>query len=515
MSFLKWIGSALTWLQAWLLSSPRRTSRKWHPDLNPIDIHQLSKELNLKAEAQRLGNAGVPHEPDSTLTGPESAIVQKVELARQDYVAWGELRLKSLNQELSRRDVTSRINESLQADQEFERKASSELTINMALLNDLSSEVRSRKSELEKFKNTHSIDRLPNMPTGKQRTYIFVLAVVFILFEGVVNAFFFSMGLNSGLIGGFFQAALAAATNVVLLFLIGHLFARYIFHRNLMLNIFGLFSSAVGLAISFGIGLAVAHYRDALVQGLDNATSVARDTLIGAPFGLSDLMSWALLVLSVVFGLGALIDGFFLDDRYPGFGAISRKYNDAIDALNAEIDALHDFLEQLKEETLLSLEKAAEHSASAVAVFSNLVDEKRLAGGRLSNATLEADNALDALLNEFRTENKVARGGSPSPAYFNTRPRLRSLKIPRFDVAEDERSLARQRQLLKTLVSELQNIRARIQNAYTQRFNALKTLDSQFSSDDGKSQVVQTDGAPSESKSSVGATNQLDPSEKK
>ena len=53
MSFLREIWQ-------WLKSSPRKDHKKWHPDLNPIDIQKISRELNLKAEGQRLGLAEVP-----------------------------------------------------------------------------------------------------------------------------------------------------------------------------------------------------------------------------------------------------------------------------------------------------------------------------------------------------------------------------------------------------------------------------------------------------------------------
>ena len=47
MSFLRKIWD-------WLKSSRREIHRNWHPDLNPIDIQKISRELNLKSEAQRL-----------------------------------------------------------------------------------------------------------------------------------------------------------------------------------------------------------------------------------------------------------------------------------------------------------------------------------------------------------------------------------------------------------------------------------------------------------------------------
>src|SRR5438128_9530951 len=104
MSFLREIWK-------WLKPSPRKSSKRLHPDLNPIDIQEISRELNLKAEGQRLGLAGVPSETSEKLTGPEAAVVHKIEEARGTYVSWGGLRLAGLNEELSRKDITKDINQ--------------------------------------------------------------------------------------------------------------------------------------------------------------------------------------------------------------------------------------------------------------------------------------------------------------------------------------------------------------------------------------------------------------------
>jgi hypothetical protein len=66
-------------LWEWLKSSPGKDHNKWHPGLNPIDIQKISRELSLKADGQRLGLAGVPSVTNEKLTGPEAAVVFKIE----------------------------------------------------------------------------------------------------------------------------------------------------------------------------------------------------------------------------------------------------------------------------------------------------------------------------------------------------------------------------------------------------------------------------------------------------
>ena len=108
MSFLRKIWD-------WLKSSRREIHRNWHPDLNPIDIQKISRELNLKSEAQRLGVAGVPSENAEKLSGPEASVVFMIEQARTNYMSWGGLRLGGVNDELSRKDITKDINQATRA----------------------------------------------------------------------------------------------------------------------------------------------------------------------------------------------------------------------------------------------------------------------------------------------------------------------------------------------------------------------------------------------------------------
>ena len=117
--------SILQRLWVWLTHARQRTVGKAHPDLNPYDVKKLVDELNLKAEAHRLGEAGVPSPDASRPGGAEAEAIQRVDRVRQDYVDWAAVRLSVLNEQLEKTDVTQIVNRARQADQEFERKASS------------------------------------------------------------------------------------------------------------------------------------------------------------------------------------------------------------------------------------------------------------------------------------------------------------------------------------------------------------------------------------------------------
>lgn len=474
--------SLLERLWNWLTSSDARKPRKAHPDLYPIDVERIAKDLQLAEQAKRLGEAGLPAAEAAVISGPEAAIVQRVEKVRQDYVDWGALRLNVLNTDLSRRDITKDVNRARQADQEFERKASALLTEQDAVVRGLGEVARKRKAELDTFRTKHHLVREANYPTGTRSFLQYSVLLVLVALEGVLNATFFAKGMDAGLLGGFVQAGIMAFMNVSIAFSLGKFALPYVNHRRTFSKVLGMLALLAAFAIMGCIGLGIAHYRDSLTAEIANPAKAALDAFVQDPFHLKDFFSWALFAVSLLFGIFSLFDGLFSDDRYPGYGAVSRLTQTAIEDHEAELDILRTALEDLKNEALEELDSALKSAQADVAVFESLIHDKQMVGSRLSTALLDADNSLDALLKKFRTENELHRGGARRPAYFDSQPNLRSIEAPDFCTEAEEEALQMQRSLVSTLLEEEQDIRARIQTAFIQQFDRLKPLDSHFPS---------------------------------
>ena len=465
---------------SWLTASTRGSLDKGHPDLNPLDVDQLIKDLRLAEEGKRLGEAGLPAPDAKALSFPEAAAVQRVEKARQDYVDWAVLRFNVLSRDIGKRNVTQSVNRARQADKEFERRASGLLSEQEGALRSLGDTAMRRKSELAAFQAEHGLNREANYPTGTGKFLRVGLLLVLIVVEGACNATFFAQGLTTGLLGGFVWAGILAALNVLVAYLLGLFGVRYLNHRSFGWKLLGIFCAVAALVAMMGIGLGIAHYRDALTsEALDPAKS-AYQAYTESPTQLADLSSWSLFGISILFAAIALFDGLFFDDLYPGYGAISRRTQEAIDDHEDELATMRTQLEELKEEELKSLDQALQESQAAVAVFETLIDDKRSASSRLSNAFRNADNSLDALLKKFRTENQFHCAGLARPSYFDSTPELRKLDVPDFDTTADEDALAKQRELVEKLLEEIQQVRASIQASFSQQFDRLKPLDTHF-----------------------------------
>jgi hypothetical protein len=464
---------------SWLTTSRMRKPGKGHPDLYPIDVDSLAKELNLTVEAKRLGEAGLPAKDSKMLSGPEAAVVQRVEKARQDYVDWAVLRQNVLNQDLARRNITQEVNRAGQADKEFERKASALLAEQDSLLHALGETAKKGKEELEEFRKRNGLTREAHYPTATGTYLRYGFLLVLICFEGVVNAQFFAQGLDTGLIGGFMQAAFLAAANVLIAFFIGKYAVRYINHCSIELKLLGFAASITALTIMAAMGLGISHYRDSLTAEAVDPARAALQGILANPLELKDFFSWTLFAITSAFGIASLFDGLFSDDLYPRYGSISRRTYEVIEDYEEELNVLRSDLEEIKDEVLTSVDKTLQQSQASVAAFESLINDKRTAGSRLSTALRDADHSLEALLQKFRTENQIYRNGQ-RPDYFDHLPELRPIQTPGFDTSADESSLAEQRALVDNLLAYVEEIRARVQAAFNQQFDRLMPLDSHF-----------------------------------
>lgn len=474
--------SILRRIWSWITATPRNGERKWSPTLDPVDMQKLSKELNIKSEGQRLGFAGVPRDGDQMLSAPEAAVVAKIEEARAEYLVWGELRLSGLNQQLARKDTTQDINQARKADKEFERLASAELSAKSTILGALATEASARREELQRFKRDNSLQRLASVRSTTGKTAVVAVAFALIGVEAVLNMKFFAAGLTSGLLGGFVEAAIAATINVLISFAFGAVAIRYMHHVQLLPKMIGIASIALAMCMVCTMALGIAHYRDALTNDAEDAMRIALETFQASPLGLREMHSWLLFVVSLVFGVIAMFDGYKLDDPYPGYGKATVLADEALQAYDDEITEMRGNLEDSKKEMLDRLERAASQAEASVAVYKSLIGDKERARNDLTHAVAGAESAMHALLQEFRNENNIARGERPPPPYFNTWPVLRELQMPNFDITQDLDNLARQQELLSLFISEVEDIRARIQTAFNQRFDALQSLDRQFTS---------------------------------
>ncbi len=178
------------------------------------------------------------------------------------------------------------------------------------------------------------IMRAPAYPESHIMTFSILAGMV--LFEGVLNAYFFSKGSDLGLLGGWIQAITVAFTNVIAsFFIIGFLGLRMLQnpHRPFSFAAACIFVPLAVLLITF-LNFSAAHYRDLLE--INAATLALADVapsgeiltpitraLTFAPF--ETLEALLLFILGMTFAVIGAFKGATFDDRLIGYGAAHRR----------------------------------------------------------------------------------------------------------------------------------------------------------------------------------------------
>jgi hypothetical protein len=467
-------------IKRWFSKPKKNFLESRHPELYPLSVKDIAKELKLEDDARRFGEKGIPA-PDATiLDGPEEKIILRVENARQDYIDYASLRLAILEEELAKLDVTEHVNRARQADEEFERKASSLLSASASVIEDLYDFARRRQQELEAFRTKHHIERVPHLLTPAENYSKFAVLAFLVVVEGVFNAYFFSQGLAGGLIEGFFWAAAFALLNLGTAFSWGKFAVPLVFHVRPLPKILGFFGITSAVVWMTGVSLIIAHYRDALVADATNPAEAALEAIKLHPFGLNDINSWFLFGLSCVFAMSALYRGFGSDDPYPGYGKAGRRARDAREEYLEEVGHIRNQLEELKQTELAQLEEKVSHSQSLLSQQSNLIQGKVAAESRVKKALDDAEQCMKALLALYRNLNALHRNGLPTPAYFDRSVQMRNLTLPDFSTKADEAKRKQQQKMVDNLLSRLEVIRANIQASFNTKYAGIRPLNAHF-----------------------------------
>ena len=392
-------------------------------------------------------------------------------------------RINTIHEQLNSFDITQLVNRAKQYSEEYERLANKTISDNEVELGRRRNAAARSQDDLDTFCKDNKISRDAHYPQGLAKTSMILVGFALIGIEGVVNAFFFAQGLDSGLLGGFFQAIILAAVNFMVPAFLGRLLIPNVHHIHPARRLIGYLAYLFLFAFMIVSALAIAHYREAMTLAVDeqiNAAVLALQTLQATPLGLTDLSSWLLFFISIFFAIVGLLDGYKLDDPYPGYGRRHRKTYEAIDDYNNLVENLREEIAGLKEMLLESLEHDVDRAKVCVRDFGKLVEDKGSCEHRLKISLSKAENMLHALLNSFRDENKMHRNGVPRPVYFNSMPALQQLELPIFDTSIELAKHREQESLLNELLADVERVRAAIQSAYDNRFDQLKAIHQQL-----------------------------------
>ena len=315
-------------------------------------------------------------------------------------------------------DVKNYISESKYAGENFLQDITTWKESVKHNLSTVKKNVETVKNDLSNFKIDNKLLREASYP--ESRVFHISIILLIILVETFLNAYFFAKGNEFGLLGGASQALIVSVINMVFAYFMGNFLVRNLqlvnhsFQRN-----FSIVAIFILIFFMFLFNLLVGHLRVQLGINPENAYNEAIEGFLNSPFGLTDFDSVVLVGLGVLVFILGTIDFFKMDDPYPGYGALSRKYSTAKEDYTETKESYLDDLENASTNSLKELEKVHASSKLKLKEIQEIPIFRQKLQVQYNEFYSYLNTSYQAVIGFYRNTNKEARSDN-APKYFET-----------------------------------------------------------------------------------------------
>lgn len=439
-----------------------------------LDLDALAAELDLDRLATDAGSHQLPpsdaRHADDAERKVQAAIHQRMSALTN---ATNE-RLGRYNAAIENGDINSQQQRLLNLTENTRLRLQSLLAETHRRLSTLKDEKQRYGDYFLRFKTEHRRDVDAHYPDSRLLHYS--LVAVLLLLESLANGYFFARGSEFGLLGGISQAIVVGVANILPAFLIaGLVLLRYGRHVSAWKRYPARLATLLYLGWVLLFNLTVAHYRDLLAEQPQHAAAQALQRLAEQPLLLSDLNSWLLFLIGVLFALVAAYDGYKSDDPYPGYGSRQRRMFDIEAYYEAECRRLGAQVADLRRSYLDELTTLSVQVQDLYPHLFHLSEQKRALIERHRHCLNDLIAAGDALIHRYRQANRIARS-TPPPAFFDQGWRS-DRQFPLVGDRDDQSSLAQQKQVFDAFPAQVQQATNDIERLYRTFFSELQTVE--------------------------------------
>lgn len=274
----------------------------------------------------------------------------------------------------------------------------------------------SREHEWMTFRATNELlDRNAQYPSSQILHWSIVILLV--VAESVINAKFFAVGEQLGLLGGVLTAFIISLVNVgVASMLLGaHFFKSALFARHTVKRTAGIALSIFFVFFLLAFNLLVAHYRGMLEQGLTWQEHLAAATSL---FDFGDAHSIQLFFVGIVICVIAMIEGYKSDDEYPGYGHIDRQYRAVKKRADEVSHSVHQQLQACIAQCERRLKDLSRVEHERIATMQRLAAEVNRLPHEFATFAQLADARFRASITVYRQNNLSVRP-TQAPRYWD------------------------------------------------------------------------------------------------
>ncbi len=414
----------------------------------------ISKELNLSENATDQAMNESPKTADTELDIYQQNIVDHVS---DSIVDSRHLALEELNRlDLARKNVEKDI-QGFSLNQIIESAKHKIIRLHAEwheILDNAKKEEGAVLRNYRYFLYKNKLNREASYPDSAVLHWAFIVLAV--LFESIVNSFFFANASDLGLLGGLFQALFISLSNIGSALLMGIYVLPYKNYIDSKKQFRAKFATAFYIFFVFLFNLGAAHYRTLLEDDPLNAKINTIPHLIQDPLGIN-FEAWNLLIIGMLFVIAALIKGYKSDDVYPGFGEMHRKLKNASNHREKRIDAMK-AINRIIDEHSRQAVSLAENAKLKIKNYKDSIFQSEKVVSRFAKFVESAENICNNVLWEYRNANMRVRSSNP-PAYFSQKHSFNKYLL-QADLSEE-----------KTICNRIEACLNQIQNNEEQKLN--------------------------------------------
>lgn len=308
--------------------------------------------------------------------------------------------------------------------------------------------------DLKREEASYNVFRAENHLTHRQAHYpesrlLGISIIVLVCFvEAILNSYLFAKGSDFGLLGGVMQALMVSVVNAgALAFVFGYVALPRTNHIKTKIKTIGFVLCAVTLLLVLTFNLAVGHYRGELIAGSAQPAKDALNSFVSSPTNLGDLEAWLLFLLGLSAFALAVYKFYTLDDPYPGYGYVDKRFKEANRQLIENFNEIRSKAQSHLDRSTRMVDQKFDDLRSQVEQFGQAIPEAKAAFGALKQDAKALELALSLALAQYRDVNRSVRVVDPpkywsddslSRKYFELAEQMEAEELARYEELQQE-----------------------------------------------------------------------------
>ena len=388
-------------------------------------VEAIEEAIKLKETATSDGKNNLPRSNSRTFSNCENEGITKTDEFRNNQVKRAAEYLKPIKEKII--DASAILDQKPYYFEKFENSIRRTINDATGKISNLFSSLKIENNHVRTFKLENRLTREPRSLSLMNIIIGLVVIAILFLIELRVNTNLLAPAMISGKKEGMAIAGAVAGLNVLVSFFIGYIGLKHFHHINLNKRIIakvGLFFYVIFIIyINWSMGAYRAFYEATGVNLTDVLTGEAvAEAVSGNPtYPWTITLTFTSLILVFVgigFALLSLVDGYFFDDRYPGYGSVGKERKEKKEEINRIRQHIStEVLSKLKEELIKTREKQEKLLKDTIRTWSTNCTEIENVFEKYRRFGDHIDEGLDHIVGEYRSVNSMFRT-TTEPEYW-------------------------------------------------------------------------------------------------